>query len=85
MSNVTTLGIDLAKNVFSLHGVDSHGNVLMRRTVNRSKLLSVVAQLPPCVIGMETCSGAHEWAGQFRQLGHDPRLMSARFALSQEQ
>ena len=60
-------GIDLAKNVFSLHGVDSHGDVLMRRTVKRSKLLSVVAQLPSCVIGMETCSGAHEWARQFRK------------------
>src|SRR5882757_954288 len=79
VSNVTTVGIDLAKNVFSLHGVDSHGQVLMRRTISRSKLPSVVAQLPPCVIGMETCSGAHEWARQFKDLGHDPRLMSARF------
>lgn len=79
MSNVTTVGIDLAKNVFSLHGVDSHGNVLVRRTISRSKLLSFVAQLPPCVIGVEACSGAHEWARQFRQLGHDARLMSARF------
>jgi transposase len=79
VSKVTTLGIDLAKNVFSLHGVDSHGNVLVRRTIGRSKLLSFVAQLPPCVIGLEACSGAHEWARRFRQLGHDARLMSARF------
>jgi transposase len=79
VSDVTTVGIDLAKNVFSLHGVDSHGNVLVRRTISRSKLLSFVAQLPPCVIGVEACSGAHEWARQFRRLGHDPRLMSARF------
>jgi transposase len=79
VSDVTTVGIDLAKNVFSLHGVDSHGNVLVRRTISRSKLLSFVAQLPPCVIGVEACSGAHEWARQFRQLGHEARLMSPRF------
>ncbi len=79
MSNVTTVGIDLAKNVFSVHGVDSRGKVLVRRTIGRSKLLSLVAQLPPCVIGLEACSGAHEWARQFRQLGHDARLMAPKF------
>lgn len=79
MSNVTTVGIDLAKNVFSVHGVDSRGKVLVRRTIGRGKLLSVVAQLPPCVIGLEACSGAHEWARQFRQLGHDARLMAPKF------
>jgi transposase len=79
VSNVTTVGIDLAKNVFSVHGVDSRGKVLVRRTIGRGKLLSLIAQLPPCVIGLEACSGAHEWARQFRQLGHDARLMAPKF------
>src|SRR3954466_6431087 len=79
MSNVTTCGIDLAKNVFSLHAVDGQGVVVLRKTVARARLAAVVAQLPPCIIGMEACSGAHEWARRFRQLGHDARLMSARF------
>ncbi len=79
MSNVTTVGIDLAKNVFSVHGVDPCGKVVVRRTIGRGKLLTLVAQLPPCVIGLEACSGAHEWARQFRQLGHDARLMAPKF------
>ena len=62
MSDVTTVGIDLAKNVFSLHGVDAEGAVVLRRSVNRAKLLELIAQLSPCLIGMEACSGAHDWA-----------------------
>jgi hypothetical protein len=57
MSNVTTAGIDLAKNVFSVHGVDANGRQVLRRTVRRDQLLAVVAQWPPCLIGMEACSG----------------------------
>ena len=79
MSNVTTVGIDLAKNVFSVHGVDTHGRVVVCKTVGRGRLLTLVGQLPPCVIGLEACSGAHEWARQFRQLGHDARLMAPKF------
>lgn len=56
--NVTTVGIDLAKNVFSVHGVDSHGKVVLKKTVSRSKLLECFANLPPAIIGMEACSGA---------------------------
>jgi transposase len=63
----------------SVHGVDPCGKVVMRRTIGRGKLLTLVAQLPPCVIGLEACSGAHEWARQFRQLGHDARLMAPKF------
>lgn len=79
MNNVTTVGIDLAKNVFSLHGVDAQGHVVLRKTVNRGKLLALVAQLRCCVIGLEACSGAHEWARLFRKLGHDRRLMAPKF------
>ena len=79
MTNVTTVGIDLAKNVFSLHGVDQSGHALVRRKLRRAQVSAFVAQLPPCLIGMEACSGAHEWARQFTALGHTVRLMAAKF------
>ena len=71
MTNVTTVGIDLAKNVFSVHGVDKAGREVLRRTVRRDQLLALVAQWPPCRIGLEACSGAHDWARQFMAHGHD--------------
>jgi transposase len=79
MGNVTTLAIDLAKNVFQLHGVDDFGRVLLCKRVRRAQLLEVVAQLPPCVIGMEACASAHHWGRQFERLGHTVRLMSPQF------
>jgi transposase len=79
VSNVTTCGIDLAKNVFSLHAVDGCGVVVLRKTVPRARLAAVVAQLPPCVIGLEACSGAHEWARRFAQHGHTVKLMAPKF------
>jgi transposase len=79
VNDVTTVGIDLAKNVFSLHGVDGRGRVVLRKSVRRSQLSEVVAQLPPCLIGMEACSGAHEWARRFSQWGHTVKLMAAQF------
>ena len=79
MQNVTTVGIDLAKNVFSLHAVDGRGMVVLRKTVSRARLVSVVAQLPACVIGLEACSGAHEWARRFAQHGHTVKLMAPKF------
>ena len=60
--NVTTIGIDLAKSVFSIHGVDRHGKVVLRKQLSRAKLLPFLAQLPPCLVGMEACSSAHHWA-----------------------
>ena len=79
MSNVTTCGIDLAKNVFSLHAVDGRGVVVLRKTVSRARLAAVVAQLPACLIGLEACSGAHEWARRFAAFGHTVRLMAPKF------
>jgi transposase len=73
------MGIDLAKSVFSLHGVDGAGRVVLRRTVRRDQLLGVVASLSPCLIGMEACSGAHEWGRRFQGLGHTVRLMAPKF------
>jgi transposase len=79
VGNVTTCGIDLAKTVFSVHAVDGAGTVVLRKTVGRSRLVALIAQLPPCLIGMEACSGAHEWARRFREHGHTVRLMAPKF------
>ncbi|MCX7145716.1 MAG: IS110 family transposase [Sulfuritalea sp.] len=78
--SIITIGVDLAKNVFAVHGVDDNGKaVLVKPKVPRDKLLELVAQLPPCVIGMEACSGAHHWARQFRQYGHTVKLIAPKF------
>lgn len=67
---ITTVGIDLAKNVFAVHGVDQNGKtVLIKSRVTRTALPGLIAGLPPCVIGMEACSGAHYWARLFRRYG----------------
>lgn len=75
--NITSIGIDLAKNVFSLHGVDAHGKVVLKKTVTRGKLLETFANLPPCLIGMEACTGAHHWARQLSLLGLTKRGRSS--------
>ena len=79
MEKITTVGIDLAKNVFSVHGVDELGRVLLKKTLSRAKLLEAVAQWPGCTIGMEACTGAHEWARRFEALGHTVKLMAPKF------
>jgi transposase len=77
--NIVTVGIDLAKNVFAVHGVDDTGRaVLVKPKVKREQLMELIVQLPPCLIGMEACSGAHHWARQFRQYGHTVRLMAPK-------
>ena len=78
--SIITVGIDLAKNVFAVHGVDEAGRAaLVKPKVSREQLLPLIVQLPPCVIGMEACSGAHHWARQFRQYGHSVKLMAPKF------
>jgi transposase len=79
MGNVTTIGIDLAKNSFSVHGVDAAGAVVLRKTVSRSRLMGLLVEQPPCLIGLEACSGAHEWARRFGTFGHTVKLMAPRF------
>ena len=74
------LGIDLAKNVFALHGVDEFGKpALVRPNVKRDQLAEIIANLPPCVIGMEACSGGHHWARLFAGHGHTAKLMAPKF------
>jgi transposase len=79
--NVTTLGIDLAKNTFSLHGVDAHGKNVFRKTLSRAKLMPFLAQQPAYLIGMEACSGSHHWAGQLTALGHRVGIMTPKFVI----
>ncbi len=80
--SIITVGIDLAKNVFAVHGVDDNGKpALVKPKVSREHLLPLIAQLPPCLIGMEACSGAHHWARQFRQYGHTVRLIAPKFVI----
>jgi transposase len=79
---IVTVGIDLAKNVFAVHGVDGAGKpALVRPNVPRGKLLELIASLPPCLIGMEACSGAHHWARLFAAHGHTVRLMAPKFVV----
>jgi transposase len=72
---VTTIGLDLAKQVFQLHGIDAGGRVVLRKRLSRSRLLGYFANLPRCVVGMEACGGAHFWARELVALGHAVRLM----------
>src|SRR5436189_6168412 len=75
---VSTIGLDLAKNVFQAHGVSAEGKVVLKKQLRRGQVLSTFAKLPPCLVGMEACAGAHYWARELRKLGHDVRLMPAR-------
>jgi transposase len=79
MNEITTVGIDLAKSVFTVHGVDGMGRTVLRRTIRREKLMELIVALPPCLIGMEACGGAHHWARQFESCGHRVGIMMARF------
>lgn len=79
MTEITTLGIDLAKTVFQLHGVDASERAALRRQLRRSQVLRTVAQLRPCLIGMEACGSAHYWAREFSKLGHEVGPMSPQF------
>ena len=77
---LAVVGIDLAKSVFAVHGVSRTGHVeLQQPSVKRAKLLELAASWPPCLIGMECCSGAHYWAREFEKLGHTARLMAPKF------
>ena len=77
--NVTTVGIDLAKSVFQVHGADARGRPLLRRQLRREQVAEFFANLPPCLVGMEACSGAHHWARKLESLGHTVRLMAPQF------
>jgi transposase len=75
MGKVNTIGLDIAKSVFQVHGVDADGAVVMRKRIGRAKMLEFFATLPPCVVGIEACPSAHHWSRELRALGHTVRLM----------
>src|SRR5215813_2689328 len=75
MEQVTTIGLDLAKNAFQVHGVDAAGNVLLRKQLRRGDVLRFFDGLSPCLVGMEACATAHHWARELARLGHTVRLM----------
>jgi transposase len=79
MSNITTIGIDIAKNVFQIEGTDMHGNSLLTKRVKRDTLLRTLANLPMSTIGMEACGSSHYWAREIWQLGHEVKLMSPQY------
>jgi len=74
-----TVAIDLAKKVFHLVGTDTLGKILWRKRLTRHALMPFIAQLPPVLIGIEACGGAHYWARRFREHGHDVKLMAPQF------
>jgi transposase len=72
---ITTIGLDLAKSVFQVHGIDASGQVVIRKKLRRAELLAFFEALPPCLVGMEACATGHHWAREISALGHDVRLM----------
>jgi len=79
MGEVTTIGVDLAKNVFQVHAVDEAGSVVVRRQLRRSQVLPFFTKQPSCLVGMEACATAHHWAREIAALGHEVRLMPPRY------
>jgi transposase len=79
MTKINVLGIDLAKNVFQLDGVDEKGKTVLQKRLSRMKLAEFSCNLPPCLIGMEACGGAHYWARKFQSFGHEVKLMSPQY------
>lgn len=79
MNEAITIGVDLAKNVFQVHGVDADGAVVVRRQLRRSQMLTFFEKQSPCLVGMEACATSHHWARELVKLGHDVRLMPPRY------
>jgi transposase len=75
MPAITTIGLDIAKSVFQVHGVDAQGNVVFRRQLKRRYVLSFFQKLPPCLVGIEACATSHYWSRELQALGHKVRLM----------
>src|SRR6266516_6120700 len=75
---ISTIGLDIAKNVFQVHGISSSEEVVVRKQLRRSQVLAFFKALPPCLVGMEACATAHYWARELTKLGHRVRLMTAK-------
>ena len=75
MQTITTIGLDIAKSVFQVHGVDAGGQVVIRRQLKRWSVLAFFQKLPPCLVGIEACASSHYWSRELQALGHTVRLM----------
>src|SRR6202162_5423106 len=75
MQTITTIGLDIAKSVFQVHGVDAGGQVIVRRQLKRRHVLTFFQKLPPCLVGIEACASSHHWSRELQALGHTVRLM----------
>jgi len=75
MQAITTIGLDIAKSVFQVHGIDAEGHVIVRRQLKRRHVLAFFHKLPPCLVGIEACASSHHWSREIRALGHRVRLM----------
>jgi len=78
-TNITVVGIDLAKNIFHLHGIDASDNVVIRKKMSRMRLATFMAKLPACRVGIEACGGSHFWARKFIAMGHEVHMMGPQF------
>src|SRR5437867_9666739 len=79
MEKITVIGLDLAKNVFQVHGADAQGKTLLSKQLKRAEVLGFFARLPACRVGMEACGGAHDWARRIAALGHEVKLMAPQY------
>ena len=79
MEKVTIIGVDLAKNVFQVHGAAADGTVLFRKKLTRLQFHRFMAEQPACMVAMEACGGAHYWAREMQRIGHDVRLIAPRY------
>lgn len=79
MAIITTVGLDLAKRYFQVHGVDKQGKVVLKKQLSREGVLSFFVNLPPCLVGMEACGGSHYWAREIGKFGHTVRQISPQF------
>ena len=75
MQTITTIGLDIAKSVFQVHGIDAEGKVILRRQLKRRYVLAFFEKLPPCLIGIEACASSDHWSRELQALGHSVRLM----------
>src|SRR6267154_5057388 len=75
MGEVSTIGMDIAKSVFQVHGVDAAGSITIRKRIGRAKVLEYFGELPPCLVGIEACPSAHHWGRELQSLGHTVRLI----------
>src|SRR5712672_3243810 len=75
MQKITTIGLDIAKSVFQVHGVDATGQVVIRRQLKRRYVLAFFQKLPPCLVGIEACASSHHWSRELHALGHTVRLI----------